>query len=91
MNTKTELVEQIKLVLNKLNNDYETEINNGILHLIYTRYEHALRALENNEDVNNINIIGGVRAYLDSYSDYQNPLLEEMHKPENMNKELLSK
>ncbi|MBS7426815.1 MULTISPECIES: hypothetical protein [Virgibacillus] len=84
-------MQQIKLVLTKLNNDDAAEINTRILHLIYTRYEHALRALENNEDIKNINIIGGVRAYLDSYSDYQNPLLEEMHKVENMNKELLSK
>ncbi|MBY6934807.1 hypothetical protein EXM65_02625 [Clostridium botulinum] len=35
------------------------------------------------------NIIGGVRAYMDSYNYYNNPLLGELHKAEKLNKQLV--
>ena len=44
--------------------------------------------LKENKDSKEINIIGGVRAYMDSYSDYENPLLGEMHNAEKLSKEL---
>jgi len=65
------------------------DIKKDIFQLIYRRYKNALEILENNKDIAQINIIGGVRAYMDSYNDYQNPLLEELHKAEKLAKELL--
>ncbi|KXH78559.1 hypothetical protein [Sporosarcina sp. HYO08] len=90
MDKQKQLIEQIKIVINYLEKDYGTEINSGVLQLIYIRYKNALDILKNNKDIKEMNIIGGVRAYMDSYSDYLNPLLEELHKAEKINKELLS-
>ncbi|WP_273127595.1 hypothetical protein [Bacillus weihaiensis] len=91
MDKKKQLVEQIKVVIYNLEKDYYEELNSGIIKLIYTRYKNALDILENNKDIKGINIIGGIRAYMDSYNDYQNPLLGEMHKAEKLNEELLLK
>ncbi|MED4693177.1 MULTISPECIES: hypothetical protein [Peribacillus] len=89
MDKKKQLINQIKVVINNLENDYYNEITSGVLQLIYKRYKNALTVLENNKDIRELNIIGGIRAYMDSYSDYQNPLLGELHKAEKLNKELL--
>ncbi|MBN6889582.1 hypothetical protein ACUXCC_004885 [Cytobacillus horneckiae] len=86
---KKQLIEQIKVVINKLEEDNTKDLNSGVLQLIYIRYKKALEILENNEDIKGINILGGVRAYMDSYNDYQNPLLGELHKAEKIIKELL--
>ena len=90
MDKKTLLIDQIKVVINNLENDYYNEITSGVLQLIYKRYKKALNVMEKNEDIREVNIIGGVRAYMDSYNDYQNPLLGELHKAEKLNKELLN-
>lgn len=57
--------------------------------LIYKRYKTALDILENNKDIRQINIIGGVRAYLDSYSDYTCSLVTAMDKCETIYDEIL--
>ncbi len=51
MNKKTELKNQIQTVINILEKDYSQEINQGILQLIYKRYEEAQRIIQNNEDI----------------------------------------
>ena len=89
MDIKRELLEQIEIVIKKLEMEYEDEIKSGIMQLIYKRYMNALNILKNNKDINQINIIGGVRAYMDSYNDYNNPLLGELHKAEKLNKQLV--
>lgn len=89
MNKKEKLTRQVKTVINILENEYPNEIKKDIFQLIYKRYKNALEILKNNKDFNRINIVGGVRAYIDSYNDYQNPLLKELHKAENLLKELL--
>lgn len=89
MDKKKELLEQIKIVINKFEIEYKDEISSGIMQLIYKRYKNALDILENNKDMKQINIIGGVRAYMDSYSDYNNPILGELHKAEKLNEELI--
>ena len=89
MDIKRELLEQIEIVIKKLEMEYEDEIKSGIIQLIYKRYMNALYILKNNKDINQINIIGGVRAYMDSYNDYNNPLLGELHKAEKLNKQLI--
>ena len=80
MNIKKELLEQIEIVISKLEIEYKDEIKSGIMQLIYTRYMNALDILKNNKDIHQINIIGGVRAYMDSYNDYHNPLLSRKAK-----------
>ncbi|MEH6946105.1 hypothetical protein V7068_03385 [Bacillus sp. JJ634] len=88
MDKKKQLIDQIKVVMNKFEEEYAKDINSGVLQLIYIRYKKALEILENNEDIKGINILGGVRAYMDSYNDYQNTLLGELHKAEKIIKEL---
>jgi len=39
--------------------------------------------LGNSENLNRIDIVGGVRVYIDSYNGFQNPLLKELHRAEN--------
>ncbi|MFJ7511180.1 hypothetical protein ACIQW7_17150 [Peribacillus simplex] len=90
MDKKKQLIDQIKVIINNLEKDYCNEITSGVLQLIYIRYKNALDVMENNEDIRELNIIGGVRAYMDSYSDYQSPLLGELHKAEKSHKELLN-
>ncbi|MED4688121.1 hypothetical protein [Peribacillus frigoritolerans] len=89
MDKKKQLIDQLKVVINNLEKDYSNEITSGVLQLIYKRYKKALDVMENNVDIREVNIIGGVRAYMDSYNDYQNPLLGELQKAEKLNKELL--
>lgn len=83
------LTRQVKKVINILEREYSNEIKKDIFQLLYRRYKNALEVLENNKDLNKINIIGGVRAYMDSNSDYQNPLLTELYMAERLLKELL--
>ncbi|CAH0280454.1 hypothetical protein [Peribacillus sp. Bi134] len=90
MDKKKQLIDQIKVVINNLENDYYNEITRGVLQLIYKRYKDALDVMENNGDIRELNIIGGVRAYMDSYNDYLNPLLGELHKAEKINRELFN-
>ncbi|RIJ66292.1 MULTISPECIES: hypothetical protein [unclassified Rummeliibacillus] len=89
MDKKVQLTSQVKTVINILENEYPNEIKKDIFQLIYKRYKNALEILKNNKDLNRINIVGGVRAYMDSFDDYQNPLLKELHRAENLFKELL--
>ncbi|MCY8698785.1 hypothetical protein MOD68_05470 [Bacillus spizizenii] len=89
MNSKEKLTIQVEKIISKLESDYNSEINNGIYQLLYKRYKNALDILERNKDIREINIIGGVRGYMDSFNDYENPLLEELYKAEKILKELL--
>jgi hypothetical protein len=89
MSNKDELIKQIYLVVKYLEEKYQERDRKGVLELIYKRYTNALKILESNEaSKENLNIHGGIRAYMDSYSDYNNPLLNEMHKAEKLVKEL---
>lgn len=83
MNNKDELIKQLKVVIQCLEEKYNKSERKGVLELIYKRYNNALELLESNEaNKDNLHILGGVKAYMDSYSDYNNPLLSEMHKAE---------
>ncbi|QXE01505.1 hypothetical protein [Terribacillus sp. DMT04] len=91
MSTRNKLTKQVKLVLKILeeNNRDRNGLNNGIISLIYCRYINALSILEKNENAEGIVIAGGVRAYLDAYNNYDNLLLEAMHKAEKSLEKLL--
>ncbi|MGG0458347.1 hypothetical protein [Bacillus mycoides] len=91
MNKKRQLIQQVKVVIHKLEKDYVKDINSGILQLIYKTYNKALEILENNEDIKGITIVGGVRAYMDSHNDYPHTLLEELYKAETITKELTNR
>ncbi len=89
MDIKRALLEQIEIVIKKLEMEYVDEIKSGVMKLIYIRYMNAVDILKNNKDINKINIIGGVRAYMDNYNDYNNQLLGELNKAEKLNKQLI--
>jgi hypothetical protein len=85
MERNAELYIRVKIVLQIMEETYQENQRKGVLELIYKRYSKALQLLEINEkDKNQFNILGGVRAYLSSYSDYENPLLNEMDKAETL-------
>ncbi|MCM3216873.1 hypothetical protein ABER75_03175 [Niallia taxi] len=88
MGKKKQLIDQIIVVIDRLEEEYAKDIKSGVLQLTYSRYKKALEILENDEEIKGINISGGVRAYMDSYNDYQNTLLGEMHKAEKIMREL---
>ncbi|CAM4328272.1 hypothetical protein L1N85_26865 [Paenibacillus alkaliterrae] len=81
---------QFKKVLILLEQHYSTQPT-PMLEMIISRYQNANDILEKNnlEDLTKdmFKIGGSVRAYLESYSDYMNPMLGEMEKAENMLKE----
>jgi hypothetical protein len=89
MRKEDELKKQVEIVIKCLEERYKESERKGVLELIYKRYNNAFKLLEGNEgNKDNLYILGGVRAYMDSYSDYNNPLLNEMHKAEKLVKEL---
>ncbi|MGG0257441.1 hypothetical protein ABEY61_30325 [Bacillus toyonensis] len=80
----TELKKQMNNIikgLEKENKVKEKKIDNIIKH-----YNAAVVVLETKELSSlsrlDFKIFGGVRAYLDSCSDYENPILDEIHKVE---------
>jgi len=89
MNIK-ELENSIKKVIDILEKEYTNQLNNGVLELIYKRYVNALSYINNNE-LKTIRIAGGVRAYLDSYSNYTCPLVMAMDEAETIYDEILKK
>lgn len=87
MNIK-DLENSINKVIDILEWQYLNQLNSGILELIYKRYKNAKISLENN-DLKTLKIAGGVRAYLDSYSDYTCPLVMAMDEAETIYDEIL--
>ncbi|BAL83043.1 hypothetical protein SELR_13350 [Selenomonas ruminantium subsp. lactilytica TAM6421] len=78
---KREIILQgIEAVIKDMENRYSfIELEGGSLNLIYVRYKKAYQIIkEHKEDDSVIYINGGIRAYLDSYSDWDNPLLGKM-------------
>ena len=89
MSNKDKLKKQVKVVIKYIEEKYKENERKGVLELIYKRYNNALRLIESNEvNKEELHILGGVRAYMDSYSDYNNPLLNEMYEVEKLVKQL---
>ncbi|MCT4648622.1 MAG: hypothetical protein N4A74_26780 [Carboxylicivirga sp.] len=89
MSKKNELKDQVRLVIKFIEEKYQEDEMKGVLGLIFKRYNNALKLIDNNmANKDNLNIQGGIRAYMDSYSDYDNPLLNKMHKAEKLVEEL---
>ena len=74
------LLQGIEAVIKDMENRYSiSELEDGVLKYIYNRYRKAYQFVEEHrEDDSIIYIHGGMRAYLDSYSDWNNPLLGKM-------------
>ena len=85
---RDKMLEQVNKVIILLDSRLRDDPNRPILNTLYYRYSKAKERLTNNEDINKIMINGGCRAYLDTFSDYRNPLLFEMDKAEKMMLEL---
>ena len=81
---KLQLKEQIQTVIRVLETDkLKNYPNDGMLQLIYKRYLDAQKFLEE-DNLDKIIINGGVRAYLDAFSDYRCRLVEELGKAEDL-------
>ena len=78
----TALIKQIEKIIVLLKQRMIDDSDKLILRTLYNRYVKAEEILTNNGDINRIMIAGGCRAYLDSFSDYMNPLLDEMYHAE---------
>jgi len=92
-NILCEFEKQIIVVLNQLE-EHEKKAPSKAVDLIKKRYTDTLFAIKGNnlDAIKNrkISILGSVRAYLESASDYTNPMLEEMYKAEGLLNKLLS-
>lgn len=84
------LKEQITKVMLLLKQRLEKEPDRLILNTLYERYTKAMLILLNGENLKKIMIKGGCKAYLDSFSDYMNPILLEMDKAEGLLQEILN-
>lgn len=82
MEKNNEFINQVRKVIEILEQYLINDKERPILITLYSRYMNALEVLENGEDIKKIMIKGGCRAYLDAFSDYMNPLLLEMDKAE---------
>ena len=74
------MLDGISEVLRDMESRYSAvRLEGGMLNLIYIRYKKAYEIIKDKrENEKIIDIDGGVRAYLDSYSDWDNPLLSKM-------------
>lgn len=75
---------QVSKVIKLLEERLENDPNRPILKELYNRYVRAEEILSNEEGIEKIFIEGGCRAYLDTFSNYANPLFYEMNKAEEM-------
>ncbi len=82
MEKNNELINQVSKVIGILEQYLLNDKDRPILNTLYSRYMKALEVLTNGGDIKKIMIKGGCRAYLDTFSDYMNPLLLEMDKAE---------
>jgi hypothetical protein len=91
MKDKTLLIEQLEKVVVMLNQK-RIEEPTAMLDLIIRKYEKALKIINSKSDSEisyaELSINGSVRAYLEAYTDWLNPMLEEMDKAEKMAKQL---
>ena len=73
---KEQLVKDIDFIVKSLSNKDEIKLD-----FIINKYNKLKELILNNQFNTNI-IKGSVRAYLDVFSDYDNPILEQMSKME---------
>ena len=81
------IIEQLERTVHLLE-DQKMKHSRPMLELILKRYQNGLEMIRNKPIAclkeEDFNIYGSVRAYLDAYNDYLNPVLEEMGKSEEL-------
>ena len=77
MNEKQKLQIQVDKVIELLKIRIEDDPTRPILNTLIERYIKAQEILKNEGDIKKIVIRGGCRAYLDTFSDYMNPLIRQ--------------
>jgi len=89
-NDINDLKKQVIKVIPILEEQYNKKPS-AMLELILKRYRETQSILNNIDNLSkkDFPIIGGTRAYLESASDYDNPMLEEMYKAEKLVEKLL--
>lgn len=85
------LKDQVVKVIKMLEIEYKDNPTN-MLELLLRRYRSALNVIHTSSDIKkkDIYIQGGARAYLESATDYLNPILEEMHNAEKLLENMLN-
>ncbi|MBR0219636.1 MAG: hypothetical protein IJQ33_10565 [Clostridia bacterium] len=79
----TLLVSQIKIVLDLINLRRSTE-DKAILRTLKNKYNHLLHAIERDDDLKKYSIRGSVRVFLEAYNNYEDPLITELYKAEQL-------
>jgi predicted nucleotidyltransferase len=91
MKDKTMLIKQFEKVIVLLNQK-RIEEPKEMLDLIIRKYEKALKIINSKSDseitYEELSLNGSIRAYLEAYTDWLNPMLGEMDKAEKMAKQL---
>lgn len=84
-NEKLSFLDQVVKVIKILEIEYKDNPTD-MLELLLGRYRSALNVIQTSSNINmkDIYIQGGARAYLESATDYLNPILEEMHNAEKL-------
>lgn len=83
------LEKAIAIAIEALEQRLEEEPYEGVVKDIYRRFKKALEIVETNGDLNKAVIIGACRAYCDSYTDYDNPMLDKISDVEEIMIELM--
>lgn len=83
----TLLVSQIQIVLAIIESRLSTD-DKPMLRTLKNKYIHLLRAIEQGDDLKKYSLRGSVRAFMDAYSNYEDPLLTEIGKAEQLYKKL---
>lgn len=82
MERENELLDKLDIVLEHIKENYKEAdyMSGGVIALIFKRYSKVKSDILNDIDYkSSLQLIkGACRAYLDSYSDYENPLLYKM-------------
>ena len=79
----TMLALQIQSVLDIINLRLSTE-DKAILRTLKNKYDHLLHAIEQGDDLKKYSIRGSARAFLEAYSNYEDPLIIELYKAEQL-------
>lgn len=84
-NEKLSFLDQVVKVIKILEIEYKDNPTD-MLELLLRRYRSALNVIQTSSNINmkDIYIQGGARTYLESATDYLNPILEEMHNAEKL-------
>lgn len=85
---RKQLKKALEVAIEALEKRLEEEPYGGIVQDIHKRFKRAYEIVLENGDLNKAVVIGSCRAYMDSYTDYNNPMLDKVSEVEIIVKEL---